>query len=79
VRGRALFLQRPLSPALTNRKSIQSATSAQQVDDENYQSHNQEYVDQAPADMQTETQKPQNHKNYKNRPKHNNLLFTPEG
>jgi len=30
-------------------------------------------VDQASADMQTETQKPQNQKNNKNRPKHINL------
>jgi hypothetical protein len=32
-------------------------------------------VDQASADMQTETQKPQNQKNNKNRPKHVNLLM----
>jgi hypothetical protein len=30
-------------------------------------------VDQAATDVQTETQKPQNHKNNENRPKHINL------
>jgi hypothetical protein len=32
-------------------------------------------VDQASADMQTETQKPQNQKNNQNGPKHVNLLM----
>jgi hypothetical protein len=32
-------------------------------------------MDQAAANMQTETQKPQNYKNNKNRPKHVNLVF----
>jgi hypothetical protein len=32
-------------------------------------------VDQASTDMQTETKKPQNQKNNKNRPKHVNLPF----
>ena len=33
-------------------------------------------MDQASADVQTETQKPQNQKNDKNRPKHGNLLVS---
>jgi hypothetical protein len=32
-------------------------------------------VDQASANMQTETQKPQNQKNNENRPKHIDLLW----
>jgi hypothetical protein len=32
-------------------------------------------VNQASADMQTETQQPQNNENSENRPKHGNLLF----
>jgi hypothetical protein len=32
-------------------------------------------VDEGSADMQTETQKPQNQKNQKNCPKHGNLLY----
>jgi hypothetical protein len=50
-----------------------SSSSAEQVYDQNHQPHNQEQVDQASADMQTETQKPQDQKNNKNRPKHINL------
>jgi hypothetical protein len=50
-----------------------SSSSAKQVNDQNHQPHNQQQVDQASAHMQTETQKPQNHKNNKNRPKHINL------
>jgi len=34
------------------------------------QPHNQQQVDQASADMQTETYKPQNHKNHENGPNH---------
>jgi phage-related protein len=55
--------------------SARSSSPAQEVNDQNHQSHNQQYVDQASADMQTETQKPQNQKNNKNRPKHVNLPF----
>jgi hypothetical protein len=57
------------------RKSTRSASSAQQVNDQDYQTHNQEQVDQAAADMQAETQKPQDQKNNQNCPKHGNLLF----
>jgi hypothetical protein len=39
-------------------KSNRSSSSAEQVDDQDHQSHNQEQVDQTAADMEAETQKP---------------------
>ena len=44
---------------LVTRFSHCSSSSAEQVNDQNHQAYNQEQVDQASADMQTETQKPQ--------------------
>src|SRR5579863_5220274 len=57
-------------------ESTNSSSSAHQVNDQNHQPNNQEHVDQGSADMQTETQKPQNQENSNNCPKHGNLLFT---
>jgi hypothetical protein len=37
-----------------------SASSAQQIDDKNYQRYHQQQMDEASADMETESQKPQN-------------------
>jgi hypothetical protein len=54
--------------------SNRTSSSAQQVDDQNHQPHNQQQVDQTSAHMQTETQKPQNQKNNQNGPKHVTLL-----
>ena len=54
----------------TSESSIYRSPSAHQVDDQNHEPDNQEQVDQAYADMQTKTQKPQNHKNNENSPKH---------
>jgi hypothetical protein len=51
-------------------KSNRISPSAEQVNDQDHQSHNQEQVDQAAADMQAETQEPQNHQNNENRPQH---------
>jgi len=53
--------------------STSRSPSAQQIDDQHHEPHNQEYVDQAATDMETETQKPQDEKNNKNCPKHGNL------
>jgi hypothetical protein len=39
-------------------KSNRSSPSAEEVDDQDYQPHNQEQVDQTAADMEAETQKP---------------------
>jgi hypothetical protein len=50
-------------------------SSAQQVNDQDHQAHNQEQVDQSSADMQAEPQKPQNQKNHNHRPKHIDLRF----
>jgi hypothetical protein len=62
---------------LNHLKSTNRSPSAHQVNDQNHQPHNQEQVDQGSADMQTETQKPQNQKNNKNCPKHEGLLLRP--
>ena len=64
----------PLSLDLYYLRSTRSSSSAQQVNDQNHQTNNQKQVDQTAADMQTEPQKPQDQKNYENRPKHCNLL-----
>jgi hypothetical protein len=55
--------------------STSSSSSAQEVDNQNHQAHDQEQVNQTAANVQTETQKPQDQENNKDRPKHGNLLF----
>ena len=51
-----------------------SASAAEQVNDQDYQSHNQKQMDQASPDVHTETEKPQDQQNNENCPKHVNLL-----
>jgi hypothetical protein len=51
-----------------------ASASAQVVNDQNDQPHNQQQVDQASTDVQAETEEPQNQKNNENRPEHVNLL-----
>lgn len=54
--------------------STNTSSSAQQVNDQDHQPHHQQQVDQRSADVQAETQKPQDQQNHKNCPKHGNLL-----
>jgi hypothetical protein len=51
-----------------------SASAAEQVNDQDYQSYNQKQMDQASPDVHTETEKPQDQQNNENCPKHVNLL-----
>ena len=48
-----------LAPALSSLRLTYRSSSAQEVDDQKHQPHNQEYVNQAATDVQTETKKPQ--------------------
>ena len=50
--------------------SQNAAASGNQVDDEDDQRDDQQKVDQAAGDVKAEAQKPQNHKNDDNCPKH---------
>jgi hypothetical protein len=54
-----------------------TSSSAQQVNDEDYQPHYQKQVDEASANVQTETQQPQDKQNNENCPKHVSLPADP--
>ncbi len=60
---------------LNHLRSTKSSPSAHQINDQNHQPHNQEQVYEGSADMQTETQNPQNQENNKTCPQHDDLLF----
>jgi hypothetical protein len=48
--------------------------AGQQVEDQHHQRHNEQQVDQTTGDMEAKTQKPQNHNDRENHPKHIRLL-----
>jgi hypothetical protein len=49
-----------------------AAASAYQIKDQDDDGNDDQNVDQATADMEGEAEKPQNHKNHENCPKHRN-------
>lgn len=51
-----------------------AGSAAQQVDDQDHKRNHKQQMDQASRNVQAETQKPQNQKHHKNRPKHISLL-----
>jgi len=51
-------------------ESLCDAASAEHVEDENDQSHDQQQVDQAPANAETEPQQPENQDDSENCVKH---------
>jgi hypothetical protein len=55
-------------------RELDCSASGNQVDDQNNYSDHQQEVDQAACDVKAETEKPQNQKNDKDRPKHRFLL-----
>jgi hypothetical protein len=50
------------------------APARDQVDDENHQCDHEQQVNQGARNVQAESQKPKNHQDYKNRPKHRHLF-----
>jgi c-di-GMP-binding flagellar brake protein YcgR len=55
---------------------LRNAAAADQVEDQNDDRNDDQKVDQGAANMEAETQEPQNQKNYKERPEHN-FSFAP--
>jgi len=56
------------------RKGLDRSPSAEQVDDENHQGHDEQQMDQASSNMQAEPQEPQNQKHHEDCPEHVSLL-----
>jgi hypothetical protein len=78
MKARALFERRARAQAELEEQlfklSDRAGSSTQQVDDQDHKRNHKQQMDQAPRYVQAETQKPQNQKHHKDRPKHIRLL-----